>query len=338
MRILLGMSGGLDSTYAAHLLLSAGHEVEGAFLQMHEHADPTQARESAAALGIPLREIDCRARFDREVVLPFAEDYRRGRTPNPCILCNETVKFRTLYEEMQRGGFDRMATGHYARIREEGGRFSVCLSDDLSKDQSYVLYRLHQEMLTCLLFPLASYQKEAVREAARACGYTAAERKESMEICFLPAGEHASYIAARFGDCPPGDFVAEDGRRLGQHSGILHYTVGQRKGLGIALGERMFVTRIEPESNRVVLAPDRDRAVAGIAVHSLIFSGLAPRTEGEEAFFVRLRYRAPLVPARVRFLPDGVEARFLSPVASVAPGQSAVFYRDGSVAFGGIID
>lgn len=337
MRILLGMSGGLDSTYAARILQREGHEVIGAFLAMHDKTDPNPARESAAALGIRLVEVDCRAAFDREVILSFAADYRAGRTPNPCIICNPTVKFKALLGTMYAEGCDRIATGHYARITEEEGRFAVCLSDDGEKDQSYVLYRLGQDVLSRLLLPLAAARKTDVREAARAVGLLAADRPESMEICFLPPGEHAAYIAARFGEAPEGDFVSEDGRILGRHRGILHYTVGQRKGLGIALGERMFVTRIEPETNRVVLALDRDREIRSVEVERLVFSGISPRTEGSEEFLVRLRYRAPLIPATVRFEGDSVHAALSAPVRAAAPGQSAVFYRAGRVAFGGII-
>lgn len=337
MRILLGMSGGLDSTYAARLLQKEGHEVVGALLVMHDRTDLTAARESAASLGIPLREVDCRAAFDREVVLPFAEDYLAGRTPNPCIVCNPRVKFRMLYETMKAEHCEMMATGHYARIEERDGRYAVCLSPDGQKDQSYVLYRLDQELLAHLIFPLSEAVKQEVRQEARAEGLLAAERPESMEICFLPPGEHANYIAARFGEPPEGDFVSEDGQVLGRHRGILHYTVGQRKGLGIALGERMFVTRIEPQSNRIFLAPDRDRSVERVRVGDLVFSGISPRREGEENFLVRLRYRAPLVEATVHFAENTVTAELKDPVRTAAPGQSAVFYREGRVAFGGII-
>ena len=337
MRILLGMSGGLDSTYAARVLLREGHEVIGAFLSIHDMTDPTPARESAEALGIRLVEVDCRELFDREVVIPFAADYRSGRTPNPCIICNPTVKFKALLDTMYAEGCDRIATGHYARITEEDGRFAVCLSSDGEKDQSYVLYRLGQDVLSHLLLPLADAYKQNVREEARAEGLLAADRPESMEICFLPPGEHAAYIAARFGEAPEGDFVSEDGRILGRHRGILHYTVGQRKGLGIALGERMFVTRIELETNRVILAPDRDREIRTVEVDRLVFSGVAPRTEGSEEFLVRLRYRAPLIPTTVFFEGERVRIELSVPVRAAAPGQSAVFYRDGRVAFGGII-
>ncbi len=338
MKILLGMSGGLDSTYAARLLLSAGHTVEGAVLVMHDYTEVSEAKKSAAALGIPLHLVDCRARFDREVVLPFAADYRAARTPNPCILCNERVKFAVLYEEMQSRGFDRIATGHYARIEERGGRFAVLRAADGKKDQSYVLARLSQEVLAHLLLPLADEKKEVVRAAAAAEGLTAADRPESMEICFLPNGGHADYIAVRFGDMPEGNFVDREGNILGRHRGILHYTVGQRKGLGIALGERMFITHIDPLSGNITLARDQDRSIEELFADRLVFSGIPPQVPGGEGdFAVRLRYAAPLLPCHVRFAEDRVTVSLLSPVREVTPGQSAVFYQGDRVAFCGFI-
>ena len=337
MRILLGMSGGLDSTYAARLLLDAGHEVEAAVLRMHEETDLAAARESADVLGIRLQEVDCRARFEACVIEPFCRAYQEGMTPNPCVLCNPAVKFGVLYEQMLAGGFDRMATGHYAQIREEGGRYAVCLSEDSRKDQSYVLYRLPQEVLSHLLFPLGGYGKEAVRAEARARGYAAAERAESMEICFVPPGRHAAYVAARCGESPAGEFVDGQGRVLGMHRGLPYYTVGQRKGLGIACGERMFVRRMDAGTNRIELSPEAACICRTLTVRDLVFSGQAPCTEGVAEYSVRLRYRAPLLPARVCFTPTQAEVTLLTPAKFAAPGQSAVFYRGDRVAFGGII-
>ncbi len=338
MRILLGMSGGLDSTYAAHLLLREGHIVEGAVLIMHDYTELDAARESAAALGIPLHEIDCRARFDREVVVPFSMDYRAAKTPNPCILCNERVKFAALYEKMEELGFDHMATGHYARIVTRDGRLCIRRAEDGKKDQSYVLYRLPQEMLARLIFPLADAKKDGVRTAAAREGLPAADRPESMEICFLPNGDHAAYITERFGAAAQGSFVDTEGRVLAPHRGILHYTVGQRKGLGVALGARMFITHIDPVSGNITLARDEERAVSSFLAEGIVFSGISPRSAGEEHFLVKLRYLAPLVACRVRFLEDArAEVTLEAPVRAVTPGQSAVFYREDCVAFGGFI-
>ncbi len=338
MRILLGMSGGLDSTYAARVLLDAGHTVEGAVLVMHDFTETREARESAASLGIPLCEIDCRAGFDASVVTPFCESYLAGKTPNPCILCNERVKFRYLYEAMQKRGFDRIATGHYARIEEKDGRYAVCRASDARKDQSYVLYRLPQEVLSHLLTPLSDYEKTDVRALAAKEGLAAADRDESMEICFLPDGNYPAYIADRFGAPPEGDFIATDGRPLGRHRGILHYTVGQRKGLGISLGERMFVSHIDPVLNTVTLSRDVERGTSCFSVRDPVFSGIAPRCEGEGRYTVKLRYLAPPVLATVRFGRDDLFVSLDAPVPCVTPGQSAVFYDGDRVAFGGFIE
>lgn len=338
MKILLGMSGGLDSTYAARVLLDAGHTVEGAVLVMHDHTETREARESAASLGIPLHEIDCRAGFDEAVVTPFCQAYLSGKTPNPCIVCNERVKFRYLYEAMQQRGFDRIATGHYARIEEKDGRYAVCRARDARKDQSYVLYRLSQEILSHLLTPLSDYEKTDVRALAAAGGLAAADREESMEICFLPDGNYPAYIASRFGAPPEGDFIATDGRTLGRHRGILHYTVGQRKGLGIALGERMFVSHIDPLANTVTLSRDAERGSSHFTVTDPVFSGISPRERGEGRYTVKLRYLAPPVPATVRFEEGRVCVSLDAPVSAVTPGQSAVFYDGDRVAFGGFIE
>lgn len=338
MKVLLGMSGGLDSTYAARLLLNAGHTVEGAVLVMHDYTETREARESAASLGIPLHEIDCRKGFDRDVVLPFCASYLAGKTPNPCILCNERVKLHYLFCAMRELGFERIATGHYARIEEKDGRYAVCLARDARKDQSYMLYRLSQEVLAHLLTPLADSEKQNVRALALKEGLTAAEREESMEICFLPNGDYPTYIAERFGAPDTGDFVDTCGRVLGRHRGILHYTVGQRKGLGIALGERMFVSHIDPVSNRITLSRDAERGTRCLCVSDLVFSGIPPRKTGEGRFAVRLRYLAPPVPADVSFEGDRVRVTLDDPVSAVTPGQSAVFYDGDRVAFGGFIE
>lgn len=338
MKVLLGMSGGLDSTYAARVLLDAGHTVEGAVLVMHDYTETHEARESAASLGIPLHEIDCREGFDRDVVLPFCASYLAGKTPNPCILCNERVKLHYLFCAMRELGFDRIATGHYARIVEKDGRYAICRAHDARKDQSYVLYRLSQEVLAHLLTPLSDYEKGNVRALAAAHGLAAAEREESMEICFLPSGDYPAYIASRLGAPDAGDFVDTSGRVLGRHRGILHYTVGQRKGLGIALGERMFVSHIDPVTNAITLSRDAERGTRTFTVSDLVFSGIRPQSEGEGRFAVKLRYLAPPVPATVSFDDGHVSVLLDDPASAVTPGQSAVFYDGDRVAFGGFIE
>lgn len=338
MKILLGMSGGLDSTYAAKLLLDAGHTVEGAVLIMHEFTELSAARESAAALGIKLHEIDCTERFRDIVMKDFVEEYIAARTPNPCVICNSEIKFKCLCDYALEHGFDKIATGHYARVVYEDGRFAVARSADVSKDQTYMLWRLPQQILQYLVFPLGELTKNEVRKAAKDAELVAADREESQEICFIPSGDYAAFIEREQGVCPQGDFVDTDGNVLGRHSGIIRYTVGQRKGLGIALGARAFVTDINPVDNRITLSFE-PKLTEKIRVEKVVFSGIVPPAPGiATEFFVKLRYLAPPVRASVVFDGNGVAEVFLAtPVKSVTPGQSAVFYFGDKVAFGGII-
>lgn len=342
MKILLGMSGGLDSTYAAYLMREQGWEVEGAVLQMHDYTEIEDARASAQAVGIPFHVIDCRERFARCVQEPFIDEYLCGRTPNPCILCNRDVKFAALYEYAMSHGFDRIGTGHYSRIVCEDGRYAVHCADDAKKDQSYVLWRLTQEQLAVIHTPLASLCKDDIRQKAEALGFSAAHKKESQEICFIPDHDYAAYITARRGNAPEGDFVDRNGKIVGRHRGILHYTVGQRKHLGIALGEPVYVSAIDPETNRVYLAQAGGEYTDSMEVSALNFQRLDPEHLPDTIdAAVRIRYSSPMIPAHVTFRSeaDGVCAsvRFDAPVRAVTPGQSAVFYADGTILFGGFI-
>lgn len=339
MRILLGMSGGLDSTYAANLLKSQGHEVVGAVLVMHPYTETEAARESAREIGIPLVEIDGRERFET-VKKNFVSEYLRGRTPNPCVICNREVKFSLLYEYAMENGFDRIATGHYARIVKIGDRYAIADSTDKGKDQSYVLWSLPQHILSSLLLPLSEMKKDDVRARARDNGILAAEREESQEICFIPDNNYAGFIEGYTGEsCKEGDFIDESGNVLGRHKGIIHYTVGQRKGLGISLGKRMFVTDISVENNTVTLSDNPNESCCAFEIEDAVFSGAEEPKCGEEILAdARVRYLAPLRPAVVTYLGNGHARVVLSvPARAVTPGQSAVFYRDGAVLFGGII-
>ena len=341
MRILVGLSGGVDSAAAARLLLSAGHQVEGATLVMHEHTELDAAREAASGLGIRLHEIDCSELFDSVVKDNFVSEYLTGRTPNPCIICNEKVKFRCLYDYARSHGFDKIATGHYARVisvtSDEGTRYSVAVSDDPVKDQSYMLSRLPQDILSMLLLPLADKSKPQVREYAGREGLVAADRPDSQEICFLPEGNYAEYIESIAGKCPEGDFVSEDGLILGRHKGIIRYTVGQRKGLGISLGERMFVTDIDAYNNTVTLSPIHS-GKSEIRIRDTVLSGALPVGFcGRVKALVKLRYTASAREGEAMLNPDGTALISFSEPVKAAPGQSAVGYIDGAVAFSGFI-
>lgn len=337
MRVLLGMSGGLDSTYAAINLKEKGYDVEGALLLMHDYADIESAKESAASVGIPLRIIDCKKLFREKVIENFASEYLKGRTPNPCIVCNDYVKFAMLYEAAKEGGFDKIATGHYAGIAKKGDRFALLRGKDERKDQSYMLWRLSQETLSMLELPLYDLYKSDIKEKSKKINLAAADRDESQEICFIPDNDYASYIEKNYRSSPDGDFVDINGNVLGRHKGILHYTVGQRKGLGIALGERAFISRIDPESNRIVLSRQSDVGNTEFEISDLVFSGLEKITEGSVELLVKVRYLAPPVKATVTFNNDTAHV-MLFEKRVVTPGQSAVFYDGNAVMLGGFIN
>lgn len=341
MRILLGMSGGLDSAYSARKLIEEGHSVEGAVLIMHDYTELSCARIAARELGIKLHEIDCRQAFEKIVISDFIEQYRKGRTPNPCIVCNREVKFRFLLDYALENGFDRIATGHYAKIvhSEKLGKSVIYRSRDEKKDQSYMLWRLTDDIKARLVLPLSELTKDEIRVLAAEKGLSAAEKKDSQEICFIPSDDHGAYIEDRTGKSVEGDFVDEEGRILGRHKGIVHYTVGQRKGLGIALGQRAFITDINPENNRITLSLS-PRLTDSFFISDIVFSGMEEKGEGEEiSLFVKVRYQAPLAPCKVIFLGGGrAEVILDAPAKFVTAGQSAVFYNEESLFFGGFID
>ena len=303
MKFLVGISGGVDSAAAAKLLMDMGHEVEGAVLVMHGHTEICAAREVAESLGIPLHEIDATAAFDKCVRSNFVSEYLSGRTPNPCIICNAEVKFRCLYEFAVSHGFDRIATGHYADVEERsfGGltRYFVVAGEDKAKDQSYMLYRLGQDVLSRLTLPLAKLNKVEIRKIAAKAWLSAADRADSLEICFIPDNDYAAYIESVSGECPEGDFIDEAGKILGKHRGIIRYTVGQRKGLGISLGERAFVSKIDKESNNITLSRG-SYAVTRLSVSDVIYSDSEENAIGKtERISVRVRYKSKPVMASV---------------------------------------
>lgn len=337
MKILIGLSGGLDSTYAALLLKEAGHTVEGAVLDMHPYSETEEARAVAAQLGIPFRVISCRELFEDTVVKDFCTQYLQGRTPNPCILCNEAVKFRMLYEVAMQDGFDRIATGHYARIVELGGRACIAMAKDQKKDQSYMLYRLPAEIISHLLLPLGELTKEEIREDARARGLSVAERLESQDICFVRGESYTDFLERRCGKPPKGHFVAESGEILGHHEGITHYTVGQRKGLAVSAPTRLFVKNIDPETGNIVLS-DRPPNTTSFLLDGVVFSGLSKdgAVNGKE-LLARVRYTAPLTSATLFWEGDLLGVSLVKNTCAVTPGQSVVLYCDGVVMLGGIV-
>ena len=343
MRILLGMSGGLDSTYAAKKLIEEGHTVEGAVMKMHRYTEIDEAASSAKSLGIPLHVLDCTEEFERCVVTNFLSEYTLGRTPNPCIICNSDIKFRYLLDYAQKNGFDRIATGHYSRVVKHSykgtERYTLASPKDARKEQTYVLWRLSQDVLSHLLLPLSDCEKEKVRLDAKNIGLAAADREESQEICFIPSGDYAAFIEERTQPFPHGHFINNEGKILGEHRGIIRYTVGQRKGLGIALGERVFVTEINAKENTVTLS-EKDSYRDEIYVSGINFVGVTEPDIGEETeLAVKIRYLAPKVKCTFTYLGEGRARVLLSqPQRAVTPGQSAVFYDGDLLALGGFID
>lgn len=340
-KILLGMSGGIDSTYAVGELRRQGYEVFGAFLKMTEESETASAIRAAEVLNVPLTIVDCTERFRNIVIENFLSEYAKARTPNPCIVCNRFVKIAVLCETAKAMGIPKVATGHYAKIGfdEESKRYCVCRAADPRKDQSYMLWRLTQEQLSMLEFPLGSLLKSEIKEKAQKMALPNADTPESQEICFIPSDDYVSYIEERKGKFPKGNFVDESGKTLGRHEGIIRYTVGQRKGLGISLGKPAFVMAIDPLLHTVTLTSDESRIFTdALDCSELNFMALAPGDYEAVSGEGKIRYAAKPEEAFARVQNGGARISFSRRVRAVTPGQSVVFYRDGKILFGGMIE
>ena len=343
--IWVGMSGGVDNSVAAALLAEQGVSVVGVTLRLRPdgtEGDTEDARKVCAALGVEHRVLDLTESFRQRVMAPFSEEYLAGRTPNPCVRCNRTIKFGALLDAALEAGADGIATGHYARVEysPERGR-TLLYRTDSSKDQSYVLYGLNQHQLSHTLFPITGLEKDAVRAIARSHALPVASKGDSMEVCFIPEGGHARFIEKFTGKALlPGNFVDEDGRILGRHQGIARYTVGQRKGLGVALGKPMYVVRINAEKNEVVLGEEGRQLSAVLTAHCMNYIPFAPPAASVPIRVqAKIRYLAPPAPATLYPLSaDTARVEFDAPQRSVTPGQSVVLYDGDLVLGGGIID
>jgi tRNA-specific 2-thiouridylase len=333
-KVMLAMSGGVDSSVAVALLLEAGYEVEGITMCLGDFSVVEKAALTAEHFKIKHHWLDLAADFDRDVKSYFVEEYRNGRTPNPCVVCNQKVKMGKLFEYAETIGFDFFATGHYANIVERNNRYAVARAAYLPKDQSYVLYPLGQNVLSRLILPLGDLTKDQVRQKASEMGLEAAKQKESQDICFIPDGDYRKFLAERGLENQEGNFVLKNGKIVGRHKGLANYTIGQRKGLGIALGYPVFVTAIRSETNEVVLGLENDLLQNTMLVEDCNYQLVENLTEPRE-LDIKIRYRSPVVKGLVKPLEGGrAEVEFLSPEKAVTPGQSAVFY-DGDVVFGG---
>lgn len=352
-RVVLAMSGGVDSSVAALLLKEQGHEVIGLFMRtgVHDEAparpgrkqgccsslDAADARRVADQLDIPFYALDFSAEFGR-VMDAFADDYLAGRTPNPCVLCNQWLKFGKLWAYGKQLGADAVATGHYAQVEPLPEGHALRRAADAAKDQTYVLFGLARALLPKLLLPLGGYRKEQVRALARAAGLPVFAKPDSVAICFVPDGDAAGFVRARRGAAPTsGPLLDEAGRRLGEHAGIENFTVGQRKGLGVAAGARRFVLEIVPATGAVVVGPREAGLKPSLTAERCNWLIDEPTKPFEAE--VKFSYRDPA--ARATVVPLGgarMEARFAAPQFGLAPGQAAVVYQGDRVLGGGWIE
>lgn len=344
----IAMSGGVDSAVAALLLREQGYNCFGATMKLCKHSesereaqaerDIADARATAEAVGIRHITVDLSEQFEKTVISDFISAYEHGETPSPCVLCNRVIKFGALLEQMLGLGADKLATGHYARIERSGDRYLLRRATDRSKDQSYMLCLLDQHRLSHILFPLGELTKAHVRELAANAGLSVSQRGDSQDICFVPSGRYTDFIAARTGKTyPAGDFISPDGGTVGRHRGIIGYTVGQRRGLGLALPEPLYVGRISPEENRVYLTRGDglySRELDADRINFIPFDTL----DRPIRVTAKLRYRHAEQTATVTPTGDGtVHVCFDEPQRAITPGQAVVFYDGDYVIGGGII-
>lgn len=350
-KVVVGMSGGVDSSVAAWLLKKQGYDVIGVTMQIwQEEEEQVQeenggccglsavddARRVASSLGIPYYVMNFRKEFKEHVIDYFIDEYLHGRTPNPCIACNRYVKWESLLERSRRIGADYIATGHYARIEKlPNGRFSLRVSETGAKDQTYALYNLTQEQLSSTLMPVGSYTKDEIRKMAKELGLLVAEKPDSQDICFVPDGDYASFIEETTdAGSRPGNFVLSDGSVVGTHKGIIHYTVGQRKGLGLSLGHPVFVLEIQPDTNEIVVGTGEESLTRKVRARHINFMSVEDLPKKKRVFAkIRYNHKGAWCTAE-KTGEDEILCTFDEPQRAVTPGQALVLY-DGEYVLGG---
>ncbi|MDN0062228.1 tRNA 2-thiouridine(34) synthase MnmA [Mediterraneibacter glycyrrhizinilyticus] len=353
-KVVVGMSGGVDSSVAAYLLKEQGYDVIGVTMQIWQEEDACSveenggccglsavedARRVASALEIPYYVMNFKKEFRENVIDYFTDEYLSGRTPNPCIACNRYVKWEALLNRSMAIGAEYIATGHYARIeRLANGRYALRRSATLAKDQTYALYNLTQEQLAHTLMPVGAYAKDEIRSIAEKIGLLVADKPDSQDICFVPDGDYASFIRENTGrEIPEGNFVTPDGKILGRHKGIIHYTVGQRKGLGLALGYPAFVLEIRPDTNEVVIGTYEESLTHTVRADRINFMSVEDLTEPRRVF-AKIRYNHKGAWCTVEKTgEDEIVCRFEEPQRAVTPGQAVVLYDREYVLGGGTI-
>lgn len=351
-KVIVGLSGGVDSSVTAYLLKEQGYEVIGVTM-VNFHEDNLAPGEKSCAqkitedakkvadfLGISHHVVDFCPQFKERVVDYFIKEYFSGRTPNPCVVCNRYIKWKAMMDEGAKLGAELIATGHYAQVEKlPNGRYSLKCSVTSAKDQTYALYGLTQEQLSRTVMPMGHYTKDEIREIARKIGLPVAEKPDSMEICFIPDKDYANFIKRSTGiTVPKGNYVSKEGEILGQHQGIIHYTVGQRKGLNLAMGHPVFVTEIRPDTNEVVIGDNEDVFAPALLCSHLNAMSVPEFTEGMEVV-AKIRYNHKGAPAVIKSVDgDRMLVEFREPQRAITPGQAVVFYQGDYVAGGGIIE